>query len=171
MSGALTEVLAATDPLATAKNIRIENSVEDVLQVYADRVRFKQILYNLVSNAVKFTQEGGNVWIDSSVEEGSLRVSITDNGVGIPRGEQEAIFEKFHQAGATTKGVKEGTGLGLAITKTLVERHGGQICVESEVGKGSRFTFVLPAGCAAGGKIGAQDHLEDLPQAAKAVRG
>lgn len=71
-------------------------------------------------------------------------VSVSDTGVGISAEEQETVFQKFYQVGATTKGVREGTGLGLAITRRLVELHGGKIWVESELGKGSRFTFTLP---------------------------
>jgi signal transduction histidine kinase len=70
--------------------------------------------------------------------------SISDTGIGIPEHERAAIFEKFHQVGSTTKGVREGTGLGLAITKYLVEQHGGRIWVESKQGSGSRFYFTLP---------------------------
>ncbi len=73
-------------------------------------------------------------------------MSVSDTGVGITPDEQKLIFEKFHQVGTTTKGVKEGTGLGLAITKRLVEQHGGKIWVESKLGKGSRFSFTLPVG-------------------------
>jgi signal transduction histidine kinase len=71
---------------------------------------------------------------------------VSDTGIGIPREHHDAIFDKFYQVGATTKGVREGTGLGLAITKTLVENHGGRIWVKSEPGKGSRFTFTIAIG-------------------------
>jgi signal transduction histidine kinase len=70
-------------------------------------------------------------------------MSVSDTGIGIPAAQHEAVFDKFYQVGATTKGVREGTGLGLAITKSLVEKHGGRIWVESEPGKGSRFTFTI----------------------------
>jgi signal transduction histidine kinase len=111
----------------------------------ADRIRLKQVLYNLLSNAVKFTPEGGTVRIDAAAVGDSVRISVTDNGIGIPPEEHEAIFNEFHQVGTTTKGVKEGTGLGLAISRRLVEAHEGKIWVESEPGKGSRFSFTLPA--------------------------
>jgi signal transduction histidine kinase len=75
-----------------------------------------------------------------------VEVSVTDTGIGIPKEQHEAIFDKFHQVGATTKGVREGTGLGLAITKALIEGHGGRISVNSELGKGSRFTFTIATG-------------------------
>ena len=93
---------------------------------------------------MKFTPEGGNVSIMAAQRDGFLEVSVGDSGIGIPRDEHESVFDKFYQASATTKGVREGTGLGLAITKRLVEEHGGRISVESEPGKGSRFTFTIP---------------------------
>jgi CheY-like chemotaxis protein len=112
--------------------------------VCADRLRFKEILYNLLSNAVKFTPDGGRVRIDVTQADGMASISVTDTGLGIPPEEHKSIFHEFYQVGATTKGVREGTGLGLAITKRLVDQHGGKIWVESELGKGSRFTFTLP---------------------------
>ena len=144
VSQAVAEVVATVRPIATAKNIQFDSSVAGDLFLYADRLRFKQVLYNLLSNAIKFTPAGGQVSIDGSDERGNLRFCVADTGIGIPAGEQEAIFESFHQVGTTTKGVREGTGLGLAITKRLVEQHGGSIWVESELGKGSRFFFTLP---------------------------
>jgi hypothetical protein len=141
---ALAEVLSTVAPMANAKQIRIDNAIDPGLVVWADRLRFKQILYNLLSNAVKFTPESGRVCVSSASQKESVEISVSDTGVGIAPEELNAIFDEFHQASATTKGVKEGTGLGLAITRRLVEKHGGDIWVESEVGTGSRFTFSLP---------------------------
>jgi signal transduction histidine kinase len=138
------EVLSIVRPLAVSKGIRIESIIEQDLLVHADRVRFKQILYNLLSNAVKFTPESGRVWIEASRTHDSARICVGDTGIGIPGEEQAAVFEEFYQAGGTTKAPGEGTGLGLSITKRLVELHGGRIWVESEPGRGSRFTFTLP---------------------------
>ena len=144
VSQAVAEVVATVRPIATAKNIQFDSVVASDLFLYADRLRFKQVLYNLLSNALKFTPAGGQVSIEGSEERRAVRFRVADTGIGIPTGEQEAIFESFHQVGTTTKGVREGTGLGLAITKRLVEQHGGSIWVESELGKGSRFFFTLP---------------------------
>jgi len=141
---ALHEVLETVAPLARVKNLQLENSVEPNLALVADRVRFKQVLFNLLSNAVKFTPEEGRVQISSSRRESSVEISVADTGIGISPDEQAAIFDEFHQVSETTKGVKEGTGLGLAIARRLVESHGGKIWVESELGKGSVFTFRLP---------------------------
>lgn len=143
---ALAEVLGSIRPAAAAKGISVLSSIGPDVMVFADRTRFKQILVNLLGNAVKFTPEGGKIWVEAAERRGRLTVSVSDTGLGIPADEQEAIFDAFHQAGATTKGVKEGTGLGLAITKRLVEEHGGRIWVESEPEKGARLSFTMAAG-------------------------
>jgi signal transduction histidine kinase len=140
----LDEVLGGILPQALAKQIRLENRNTFRQTLFADRLRVKEILYNLFSNAVKFTPEGGMVWVESAVEGDSLKIVVGDTGVGIPPEELESIFEKFYQVGSTTKGTREGTGLGLPITRKLAELHGGQVSVESTPGKGSRFTFVIP---------------------------
>ncbi len=146
LGNALQEVLPAVRALAMPKNVAIDSSGADpILEVYADRIRFKQILYNLFSNAVKFTPRNGRVGIRAGREGGKISFSVKDNGIGIAREEQAAIFEKFYQAGGRGRGAQEGTGLGLAITKRLVEQHGGEIGVESEPGAGSCFSFTLPA--------------------------
>ena len=145
LTEAMPEVLSVIKPLAMAKKIRIEHT-EETFSVYADRVRFKQILYNLLSNALKFTPEGGRVRVEGSIDGSLVCISVTDSGIGIRPEDQQLIFEEFRQAGESTKWVKEGTGLGLAITKRLVQRQGGTIRVESELGKGSCFSFTLPVG-------------------------
>ncbi len=142
---ALPEVLSTIHPLAIAKNIRIEQEVKSNSLVKADRVRFKQILYNLLSNAVKFTPKEGRVAIECVDYWDFVRVSVTDTGIGIRPEDQKVIFDEFRQIEGSADSVHEGTGLGLAITKRLVEQQGGQISVESELGKGSRFTFTLLA--------------------------
>lgn len=141
---ALDEALSSARALGAQKSISIESRVPGGIALYADRVRVKEILYNLLSNAVKFTPDGGKIWIEAALEASSITISIIDTGIGIPADEHESVFHKFYQVGSTTKGVREGTGLGLAITKRLVEQHGGRIWLESECGKGSRFSFTLP---------------------------
>jgi signal transduction histidine kinase len=144
-SEALAEVAPALRPLAAAKNIDLEERAQSVV-VRADRVRLRQILFNLLSNAVKFTGPGGQVWIESSADRLFVTISVSDTGIGIPREEQESVFEDFYQVRTNRGSPSEGTGLGLAITKKLVVLHGGKIWVESEQGKGSRFSFTLPTG-------------------------
>ena len=145
---ALPEVLSTIRPLAMAKNIRVEHQVETRRDVYADRVRFKQILYNLLSNAVKFTPRDGLIRIDCIDEGTFVAVSVTDNGIGIHPDDQAMVFEEFRQVEKYKQAAVEGTGLGLAITKRLVEQQGGRISLESEVGKGSCFRFTLPVAAA-----------------------
>jgi signal transduction histidine kinase/CHASE3 domain sensor protein len=144
--GALAEVLSVIAPLARIKNIAIENRLPPGGKINADRTRFKQILYNLLSNAVKFTPENGHVWIAECPREDTACFSVGDTGIGIPSAELEAIFDEFHQVGASPGAVKEGTGLGLAITKRLVDLHGGKVWVESTPGRGSRFFVSLGPG-------------------------
>jgi signal transduction histidine kinase/CHASE3 domain sensor protein len=148
---ALDEVLSVVRVLAEAKRIRCETDLPPGLFACADRICFKQVLYNLLSNAVRFTPEGGTVRVEASWNGDSLSIAVSDTGVGIPPEEQDAIFNEFHQAGGEASGAKKGTGLGLAIAKRLVELHGGRIQVASEPGKGSRFWFTVPGGCAAPG--------------------
>jgi PAS domain S-box-containing protein len=138
------EVLAGIRHQAATKNITLENKNHFHDSLHADRLRMKEILYNLLSNAVKFTPEGGRVWVEGFSEGGTLHVSVSDTGIGIPEEEHPSIFEKFYQVGDTTGGVREGTGLGLPITKHLVELHGGSINVESRPGQGSSFHLTFP---------------------------
>jgi CheY-like chemotaxis protein/anti-sigma regulatory factor (Ser/Thr protein kinase) len=143
---ALPEVLSTIRPLAMAKSIEVEHKLDADRAVYADRVRFKQVMYNLLSNAVKFTPKSGRISIEC-VEDGNfVRLSVTDTGIGIRAEDQAVVFEEFRQVEGNSGTTHEGTGLGLAITKRLVEQQGGKISLESETGKGSRFTFTLPVG-------------------------
>jgi signal transduction histidine kinase len=140
-------------PQADVKSIQIELEVPEQLPtVYADQEKIEQILTNLIGNSIKFTPEGGKILITAKLflkeREGAygdfVAVSVKDTGIGIPPEHLESIFEKFHQVESSLHRSVSGTGLGLAITKGLVEAHQGKISVESEVGKGSTFTFTLP---------------------------
>jgi PAS domain S-box-containing protein len=143
IAAALEETLSSLRPQGVAKSITIETNLSIPAAIFADRLRVRQILFNLLNNALKFTPEGGRVQVEGAQHDGFLEISVSDTGIGIPKEQHEAVFDKFYQVGATTKGVREGTGLGLAITKALVEEHGGRIRLESEPGKGSRFTFTI----------------------------
>jgi len=147
----LPEVLSTILPLVMAKNIQLGQRIETDQPIYADRVRFKQILYNLLSNAVKFTPEAGRIDIDCREDGSSVCISVADSGVGIRAEDQAVIFNEFRQVEGPAGTTPQGTGLGLTITKRLVEQHGGRISLESEFGKGSRFTFTLPAGARGSG--------------------
>jgi len=148
LTALVAESLASVRSLADAKSHKLETALDVPTALEADRLRIKQVLVNLLSNAIKFTPEGGRIRLEARMQKSFVVVSVTDTGVGIPPEEHESIFDKFHQVGATTKGVREGTGLGLAITKRLVEQHGGSISVQSQPQQGSTFLFTLPLGTA-----------------------
>jgi PAS domain S-box-containing protein len=114
-------------------------------EIVADERKLKQIMFNLLSNAAKFTPDGGAIKVEASKTEGDVTVSVSDTGIGMSPKQQEKVFEKFYQVGSSISGKTPGTGLGLALAKDLVELHGGKIRVESD-GKnaGSRFSFTLP---------------------------
>ena len=130
---------------ATKHGITLDVDVDERLGDFiGDERKIKQILLNLLSNAVKFTPEGGRIGIEARQADGSVEISVTDTGVGIAPEDQPKIFEEFRQVGSDYTHKVEGTGLGLTLAKKFVELHGGKIWVESEVGKGSKFTFTLP---------------------------
>jgi signal transduction histidine kinase len=112
--------------------------------IVADERKFKQILLNLLTNAIKFTPEGGTISINADADEKILRITIRDTGIGISTEDQKLVFDEFRQASGKDGQVTEGTGLGLTLTKKFVEMHGGEISVESVAGAGSTFRFSLP---------------------------
>jgi signal transduction histidine kinase len=130
--------------LAVKKSIDLRVESDERLGPFPmDGARVKQVLLNLVGNAIKFTPEGGRVWVRTGSNDQTVCVEVGDTGRGIRAEDQERIFLEFQQA-ASEAGKPQGTGLGLALAKKFVEMHGGKIWLESEVGKGSRFFFTLP---------------------------
>ena len=130
---------------ATKHGINLDVTVDERLGDFVgDERKIKQILLNLLSNAVKFTPEGGRIGINARQADGSVEISVSDTGIGIAPEDQAKIFEEFRQVGGDYAHKREGTGLGLTLAKKFVELHGGKIWVESEVGKGSTFSFTLP---------------------------
>jgi PAS domain S-box-containing protein len=132
------EAFELIEPLAAARTVKLASQASPGLQVICDRQRTIQVLTNLVGNAVKFTPEGGAVRLDAEVLDGEVCVGISDTGPGIAEQNLPHIFDRFW------KGHVSGTGLGLFIAKCLVEAQGGNIWVESKVGRGSTFFFTLP---------------------------
>ena len=115
------------------------------LKITADERRVKQILYNLLSNAAKFTPDCGAITVDARIDGPELVVSVTDTGIGINAEEQKKLFQAFYQVNGGIRDKTPGTGLGLSITRKILEKHGGRIWIESDgPNKGSRFTFTLP---------------------------
>ena len=117
---------------------------EGLPMVYADKARVRQVLFNLLSNSTKFTPDGGKLKIEAVRDGDWCQLSVVDNGTGIKEEDWERIFDPFYQADSSMPKREEGTGLGLALVRQIVEQHGGRVWVESEYGKGSRFTFTLP---------------------------
>jgi len=145
------DVVSSTEALAAEKKLVLEVDVpSDLPRGRGDERRLTQVLLNLVSNAIKFT-EAGSVTIRAKVEDGSFQVAVTDTGVGIAPEHRERIFEEFQQVDTSSTRRKGGTGLGLAIARRIVELHGGRIWVESTPGQGSTFAFTLPL------RVGAQE--------------
>ncbi len=141
---ALGEVISAMRPLADKKSQTLSQHAEAGLSVRADATRLRQVLMNLVGNAIKFTPEGGRIELAALREDGQVRIEVRDTGQGIPFEEQKRIFEAFYRLQKSGEAT-EGTGLGLAITQRIVELHGGQLGLESQPGQGSCFYFSLPA--------------------------
>jgi signal transduction histidine kinase/CheY-like chemotaxis protein len=135
---------AATSSLLDQKGLRLVKDVEtDLPPVTGDRDRLIQVVINLISNAVKFT-DVGTIICRAERRRGELVISVVDTGVGITPADQPKVFERFKQVGDTLTDKPKGTGLGLPICREIVEHHGGRIWVESEIGRGSTFSFTLP---------------------------
>ncbi len=142
---AIDEALDTVTGFSRKKGIGIHTHIDkDIPAVTADKVKLKQIMFNLLSNAVKFTPENGRITINVNLTGQSVRIAVSDTGIGIKPEDMDKIFEAFRQVDASYARRYEGTGLGLTLTKRLVELHGGRIWVKSEYGKGSAFTFTLP---------------------------
>ena len=167
VSDALDEVKTLVAPIASKKNTTIGVTVEPELStIHADVRKFKQILYNLLNNAIKFTPDGGSVAVDARRCEDMARITVTDTGIGIPAEAVKKLFQPFVQADSSTSREYGGTGLGLSLVKRFVELHGGEIRVESEPGKGSTFTFTIPIE----GKIEAQQAAKPRKKAVTAEK-
>ncbi|HEY9241644.1 MAG TPA: PAS domain-containing sensor histidine kinase [Streptosporangiaceae bacterium] len=138
------EAVAEMRPEAQRKNISLSLSSDEAPTFAADPTRIGQLLGNLISNAVKFTAEGGRIDVSVRTDGDHAVLAVTDTGIGIPATDQEQIFERFFRSASATRQVIPGTGLGLTITKAIVDAHHGTIAVDSEEGKGSTFTVRLP---------------------------
>ncbi len=137
-------VLSTVEPLAKSKNISLGTGSGQGLHLVADPIKLKQMLLNLVSNAIKFTPDGGRVEIQARQVESWIEIAVTDTGIGIADSDLERLFIEFQQLDAGHGRQQEGTGLGLALTRKFAELHGGEVIVESVPAKGSTFTLRLP---------------------------
>jgi signal transduction histidine kinase/DNA-binding response OmpR family regulator len=137
-------VLTMSRPLISAASLKLVNKLPETLPLLdADENRLQQILYNLVGNAIKFT-ESGEISVSARQKEHIIEITVKDNGVGIPEDKLDKVFDSYEQLGAEINREYLGTGLGLSISKKLVELHGGTIWAESKLGHGSSFKFTMP---------------------------
>ncbi len=139
------EAAEAAGPQAAGRDIRLEAASQSMPLLDADGPRLAQVLDNLISNAVKYTPDGGRVDVRAELDAGEVSLSVSDTGIGLTAGERAAIFEPFYRADAVKERGIKGTGLGLVIVKAVAEAHGGSVAVKSEPGAGSTFTVRLPA--------------------------
>lgn len=144
----MNQVLPPLEPLAEKKNISIEKNFADELpELTADADKLKSVITNLVNNAIKFTPDGGKIIVKTEPKDDQLVISISDNGMGIPKDDVDKVFERFHRVHRPGTEI-QGTGLGLSIVKNIVEMHEGTIELQSQVDKGTTFTIYLPLAAA-----------------------
>jgi signal transduction histidine kinase len=146
LSKVVEECIETSSPVADSRGIELAAKVERVPRLEGDRARLAQVLDNLVSNGLKFTPTGGRVEVRLSAQNGAALLEVDDTGVGIPVDEQQHLFERFFRSSSATENAIPGTGLGLTITKAIVERHGGEIEVESAENAGTTVRVRLPLG-------------------------
>lgn len=119
-------------------------TIDEPFYVTGDRGRIEQVIVNIIGNAIKYTPEGGKVEVSGSSDEDNAYIKVKDNGIGIPKADIPHLFERFYRVDKARSRSAGGTGLGLAIAKEIVDAHGGDIKIESEEGKGTLVTVVLP---------------------------
>ncbi|MFL5945807.1 MAG: sensor histidine kinase [Gaiellaceae bacterium] len=144
LAGVVRETVQAHEPRASAKRISLTSELACAPSVHADQGRLLQVLDNLLSNALKFTPDGGSVHVSLLCDDGVARLEVSDNGIGIAPEDQQRLFQRFFRAGSAVERQLPGTGLGLYIARVIAEAHGGALAVRSELGLGSTFTLELP---------------------------
>jgi two-component system phosphate regulon sensor histidine kinase PhoR len=141
----LTKALASVARKAKDKSITVTSDVDPSIgQILANEFSINEMITNLLFNAVKYSPEGKTVHLEARSKDDHVQINIADTGIGIPADELENVFEEFFRATNAKQREKDGTGLGLSIVKQIVERHGGRISVQSELGQGTKFTVTLP---------------------------
>jgi CheY-like chemotaxis protein/two-component sensor histidine kinase len=138
------DVVRTIEPLAAKKEIRIQVEAEGAGEIEADPGKLKQMILNLISNAIKFTPERGTVTVKASRQKDQVELSVSDTGIGIGDQDMTRLFEPFQQVDSGADRRQQGTGLGLALTRRFARLHGGDVRLESQLGKGSVFTITLP---------------------------
>lgn len=140
----VSQVASIVEPLVAQRRIRLEFEATSAGQILADEGKLKQMILNLVSNAIKFTSDGGEVTIKAARAVDRLEIVVSDNGIGIAEDDIKRLFKEFQQVDSAANRKQQGTGLGLVLTRSFAILHGGDVRIESELGKGSRFTIYLP---------------------------
>ena len=146
MSDLTQEVIRILSSAAEKRGQELDSSVAPGVWMMGDRDKLNRILYNLTDNAIKYSPDGGRIFVSLDKEDEQIVWRVRDNGVGIPEADQEHIFERFYRVDKARSRETGGTGLGLSIVKQLVTLHGGTITVHSEPNRGSEFTVVFPQG-------------------------
>jgi len=144
VTAAMQAAMRTIESEARLRDVRLVWEKKAAAEVRGDRTRLEQALINLLDNAVKFNRPGGEVRLESSLADGKVRIVVADNGIGIPSEDRARIFERFYRVDKARSREMGGTGLGLSIVKHVVERMGGSVIVESQLGKGSTFTVLIP---------------------------
>jgi two-component system phosphate regulon sensor histidine kinase PhoR len=142
---AVEAAIATVESEALLRKVQVHHTLLSDEYISGRKMRVEQVLVNLLDNAVKFNRPEGEVWIEAArVEGGQVRISVSDSGIGIPSEDLPRVFERFYRVDRARSRAAGGTGLGLSIVKHAVERMGGSITAESQLGKGSKFTVTLP---------------------------
>ncbi len=141
----VSDTVQALEPLAADNNISLVNEIPGLLELTLDPIRIRQVLFNLLTNALRHTPAGGKIVINSEIEAGEVVISVRDNGEGLEAEQLLAVFDRFYRVDKSRSRESGGTGLGLAIVKAIVEAHGGRMQVESPgKGLGTTFTMIFP---------------------------
>lgn len=144
ISSEIKDIISTFKPIFERNRYALEYAIEKNIEITMDRDRFRQIIYNLLSNSIKYLDDNGKVFVSLDRVDDNIRITIEDNGVGIEKKDLPLIFERFYRSDTSRNRKTGGTGLGLSITKTLIEAHKGSIFVDSTLGKGTKFTILLP---------------------------
>lgn len=144
ISNELENIVSEFKPLFNKNNYLLESSIEENIEIIMDKSRLKQIMYNLLSNTLKYLDANGKVIVNLVRRDKYIQITVKDNGTGIRKEDLPFIFERFYKGDVSRNRETGGTGLGLSIVKALVEAHGGSVSAESELGKGTKFTILLP---------------------------
>ncbi|MCJ7516010.1 MAG: ATP-binding protein, partial [Dehalococcoidia bacterium] len=161
--------------MANGKNIALTEDIPAALpEIEADEGRLRQVMVNLLGNAIKFSKDGGKITVKAGAEDGKVLVQVTDCGIGIPKEAIEHLFERFYQGDGSITRNYGGNGLGLFISKQIIEAHGGSIWAESKPGKETTLFFIIPRVSERGrkkiGEIMIEEGLITKPQLAEILR-